>query len=139
MDRSSSNMEIPQESFSSVEIEDRRSFLLRGLQAIIRPFNSRLIKPGTRPSCHGSSKLSIPSSLSKHYSVEERVIEQIYVYDITSRQSTSVKLDQPVSRIYYFAGGGWQSPPSSHHCRFLGRLLSCLSTTTVCTIVSIPL
>lgn len=41
--------------------------------------------------------------------------------------------------IYYFAGGGWQQPPSSQHWKFCSELCRALGPDTVVSVVSLPL
>jgi acetyl esterase/lipase len=110
---------------------------------ILRLFNTKLIRPVKQKSCESSPKLNITSTLRTRYNVHERVVNKIHVYDISRKESrrfdgTSLT---PTSHlhIYYFVGSGWESPPSSHHYRFVRRLLHCLSSSTVISIVSYPL
>jgi acetyl esterase/lipase len=44
-----------------------------------------------------------------------------------------------VKRIYYFAGGSWQSPPMGDHFKFLGSITQRLKQPTVITLISYPL
>jgi acetyl esterase/lipase len=122
-----------------VQRETQRSLILKSLQAGIKVFNSQLIKPASNPESSGSAKLAIPRHVRSHYNVAERVIGEINTYDITQRRPTESRPPKIISHILYFAGGGWQSPPSSHHFRFLARLVGALSPDTIMTVVSYPL
>jgi acetyl esterase/lipase len=76
--------------------------------------------------------------------VHERVVEDIYLYDITPASPAKSQRDQEehgqqrkTKRIYYYAGGGWQMPAGSDHWKFTTEIAAQLHV--VVTIVSYPL
>lgn len=108
---------------------------------LIRPFRHHVGRPDkVWPA--GSQQLKPPSSTKKKCDVVERKIEDIWLYDMTLKASstTSEKKNERKStyRIYYFNGGGWQSPAGSSHWKFLTALLEAIPHATV-TLVSYPL
>jgi acetyl esterase/lipase len=131
----SSTMEQP----SSIEVTTRSdlSLLYRVLRTVIRPLRPRLVKPG-KPLPAGSPKLKRPSSKCK---IEERKSHDIYLYDFhppghdANLNASRTSLHQ----IFYFAGGGFQSPPSSEHWKMCAELSIRLEATHHVTIVSYPL
>jgi acetyl esterase/lipase len=130
----------------SVTTRSDRSFILRLLQALISPLNTRLIAPPKKPLTEFSPAIAFSSSLKGACFIRERSVEGIRVYDLQRKVSQSQTLATdtkpghgPHRRIYYFAGGGWQAPPSSHHFKFFARLLKTLPDQTVLSIISHPL
>jgi acetyl esterase/lipase len=67
--------------------------------------------------------------------VTERVVEDIYIYDI---QPHGKPADRAVKRIYYFSGGGWQTPPSNQHWQLCAELSSRIPEVSI-SLVSYPL
>ncbi|KAL8829836.1 MAG: hypothetical protein Q9191_001788 [Dirinaria sp. TL-2023a] len=106
----------------------RRSCSTASLQTIIRPFGTLISKPG-KPFPAGSPQLKIPSSAAKLCTIEERKVEDIWIYDISAKSSSvkpkSVPRDEIRStkrRVYYIAGGSFCMPPSSDHWKFVTEL-----------------
>ncbi|KAF2096063.1 alpha/beta-hydrolase [Rhizodiscina lignyota] len=118
-----------------------RSLYMRILQRVIRPFKEvpGLIKPNkTYPA--GSPRLK-PPGYARKCNIQERQVEGVYVYDITSASrihDTKPSADSKAHRIYYFAGGGFQKPPSSQHWRFLTAIAMQLPNAAV-SVISPPL
>ena len=122
-----------------VERDDRSasSFLLRAL--IIKPWASQLtkIKEHTEP---GSPRLTPTIISRKLSSIEERQVEGVYLYDITNKEE--INADEPSrkpKRIYYIAGGSWQTTPNDHHWNFLSDLAARLEKPATVTLISCPL
>ncbi|GAB7350992.1 hypothetical protein MBLNU459_g1487t1 [Dothideomycetes sp. NU459] len=128
-----------------------KSFLMFLLQHLIRPFGTSLIKPKQQFPA-GSPQLKPHSAAKRKCRISERRVEGIYIYDMTSKRATaqqtgsssdrsnsdgSKQSAQP-HRVYYFAGGGWQMPPSPEHWKLCAELCTALPSTTV-SIVSYPL
>ncbi|KAM0723549.1 hypothetical protein Q7P37_000536 [Cladosporium fusiforme] len=119
-----------------------RSLLMALLQTCLRPFGPKItnITSVTPP---GSPQLTIPKSATRRCHVTERRVNDIYIYDCTSR-TLAETLDPPNpektkhKRIYYFAGGGWRMPASADHWAFVSSLSASLSNTTL-SLVSYPL
>ncbi|OTB04761.1 hypothetical protein M426DRAFT_35953, partial [Hypoxylon sp. CI-4A] len=71
-------------------------------------------------------------------SVKDTSIKSLWVYDFYDLES-SKRIDQESKHtIYYFAGGGFQTPPSSEHWKFCAHLASCLPSSRLI-LVSYPL
>ncbi|KAF2436923.1 alpha/beta-hydrolase [Tothia fuscella] len=113
-------------------------------QRLMRPFGHQLTKPG-KQFPQGSPRLTPPSKVKKTCEVQERKVEDIWIYDISPKipvlekaGKKSAKKRSHNHRIYYFVGGGWQSPPSPSHWKFLTDMVSQLPSTTI-SVVSYPL
>ncbi|PHH91490.1 hypothetical protein CDD83_273 [Cordyceps sp. RAO-2017] len=125
----------------TVERRHDKSMLMTLLLAIVKPFRPRLVISKGSPGS-GSPRLSAPKKVLRDHKVEERSVENIWIYDVTPIDRTAKEeASRPRSssrRIYYFAGGGWQSPASPHHWAFVATLADRLPQTTV-SLVSYPL
>jgi acetyl esterase/lipase len=105
---------------------------------ILRIFGPLLARPGKKFPA-GSPRLRIPSSAQKECSIYERNVEDVWIYDITPKTPPTSKLKPTKThRIYYFVGGGWQSPPSPSHWKFLASLIQRLPNTII-SVISYPL
>ena len=111
------------------------------LHHVVDTFKSQLIKLGPEHPA-GSPRIDAHKSTLKTCDVNERSVEDIYIYDITPNHSPSPNggTQQPTKkrRIYYFAGGGWQMPPSGEHWKFCTEIAKNLPGTTL-SLVSYPL
>lgn len=87
----------------------------------------------------GSPQLTPPKLAYKRCNIEERQIEEIWVYDITAKKQTVCKEKKRTKRIYYFAGGSWHSPLTGDHFKFLGTLAQRLKELAAITFISYPL
>jgi acetyl esterase/lipase len=82
--------------------------------------------------------------VSKRCDVTERKVNDIHIYDITQKRSSSSSSPvsepplRPRKRVYYFAGGGWQSPPTNEHWKIIGEIVTQLPDTVV-SLTSYPL
>lgn len=99
------------DSTSSIKVTYRgdRSIPMFMVQSFIRPFNTFIAKSRhVRPP--GSQKLEGSSAARKKLNIEERVVEEMYLYDLvpksTSQSNTEGRLRK--KRLFYFAGGAWQ-------------------------------
>ncbi|KAK4539373.1 hypothetical protein LTR36_011003 [Oleoguttula mirabilis] len=118
-----------------------RSLYMLVLQHLLKPFNAQLVKP-RKVFPAGSPRLEPHKNARKHCAVQERQVDDIYIYDLTASQTTS-KDQEPQEkrqkkRIYYFAGGGWQMPPSSQHWILCAEMAKRIPDSIV-SIVSYPL
>ena len=122
-----------------VTTRDDLSLLYRLLRAVIRPLRPRLANPG-KPLPAGSPKLTPPSTKC---SINERQSEGVYLYDFTvnasSPRSPSTAKESRPHQLYYFVGGGFQSPPSPGHWKFCAELCQQLGNAYRVTLVSYPL
>ncbi|KAL1589638.1 hypothetical protein WHR41_01523 [Cladosporium halotolerans] len=127
----------------SIEVTHRtdRSLLMYILHTCIRPFGPKI----TNIQCElppGSPQLEIPKSASRRCNVVERKVNDVYIYDCTTKKN--VHVEQPgvekvrQKRIYYFAGGGWRMPASADHWAFVSHLSANLPNTTL-SLISYPL
>lgn len=145
---SSANNASPEDGLT-VRTCKERSFAMMILQMLIKPVRPSLTKPGP-PQPPGSPRLELPSKLHRQCQVGERQVNDIWLYDLTCRpgkqkQSVYGKTNQAQQHqgrskrhIYFFAGGGWQDPPSGNHWSFVTELARRLPDAIV-TIVSCPL
>ncbi|KAL1303012.1 hypothetical protein AAFC00_003327 [Neodothiora populina] len=100
----------------------------------------------------GSQKLTPHNYAQKRCDVSERHVSLstegrmengIWVYDMRPKQpARSNTLKRKRKRIYYFAGGAWQMPPSPEHWKLCAEVCNSLSTAEeecIVTMVSYPL
>ena len=75
-----------------IEVTTRtdRSFGMATLQTLVRPFRPMLVKPG-KPTSAGSNQLDVHRSAKRHFRVEERQVEGIWVYDIVPKTTKESK------------------------------------------------
>ncbi|KAI1626673.1 Alpha/Beta hydrolase protein [Exophiala viscosa] len=123
---------------SSIEVTTRSdlSLLYKVLRTIIRPLRPRLVKPG-KPAPSESQKLSPPEK--RGCKVIESRREGIWEYTFRHSSQPASQGGQPLHdgvarvveerkpaskkhRVYYFCGGGFQSPPSNEHWRFITQV-----------------
>lgn len=116
-------------------IYSTRSFLTRLLQPCLRPFRPSLVKPGS-PQEAGSVKLFPPIM---YCSITERIVKGIRLYDYAPPGFTQKEYNKPKHTLLYFAGGGFQSPPSKEHWKFCASLCAELWESYAISIVSYPL
>ena len=105
------------------------SFLL---QACLRPFRGWLVEP-SKVLPAGSNRIDVDKQVQRTMRVQERQQDGIYVYDMTPKTASTIKM-----RMYYFAGGGWQMPPSSQHWKLCAELANTVPGLAV-SMVSPPL
>lgn len=135
------------ETKNAMEMVNRtdRSKYSRVLQSSLRPFKPHLVTP-KKSFPAGSPKLHPSSTAEKMCDVKERKVEDIWLYDMTPKASSTQKTNGAaangtaprIHRIYYFAGGSYQQPPSSQHWKFCAALVKRLPNTVI-TVVSHPL
>jgi acetyl esterase/lipase len=117
-----------------------RSLILRLIQACMNPFDGRLARPPKRPYDAFSTELKIPDKAKVGLVVRRRMVCDMNIYDFSRRSlRTGKEALQVKRRIYYFNGGGFQSPATSHHIKLLGRMARALPHGTVVSLVSYPL
>jgi acetyl esterase/lipase len=111
-----------------------RSLYTAVLHILVRRIRRFLGQPPKQPPT-GSAKLKPFKTVYKTCTVAERIVCDVYMYDIHPRKLSK---DGALKRIYYFAGGGWQSPPSSQHWQLCAKLARSMENTAI-TLVSYPL
>lgn len=144
-----------------MELDHRtdRSTFSKVLQAVIRPFKPHLVTPRqTFPA--GSPRLSgYNRKIRGGVAVVERRQDDIWLYDMVADEKkdndgynnndddnnnnnnnndNNDRAPRERTRMYYIAGGGWQSPPSGQHWKFCSELARQVPGLTV-TVVSAPL
>ena len=122
------------------ERKDRSSssYLLRVL--FIKPWASQLTKITTYDK-DGSPRLKAPLLVRDKCNVEERNVEDIWLYDITEKNAPAATgaASRKPKRIFYVAGGSWQAPPDDAHWKFLSDLVQRLDGPATVTLISCPL
>jgi acetyl esterase/lipase len=113
------------------------------MQHLMKPLKPILVtKPKPQPA--GSPALNINKSVAKACNVTARMVDDTHIYDVAQKRasssdsSASEPAPKPRKRVYYFAGGGWQSPPTSEHWKVVGEIVSRLPDTVV-SLTSYPL
>ena len=126
-------------SASSIQITTRTdlSLLYRITRRILRPLRPNLVRPG-KPQPSGSPRLSPPKK--SNCDIVESKVEDVWQYTFIPKGKYSSasagnkphegSKHRPKHRIYFFNGGGFQSPPSSQHWRFVTELAKSLSSRT---------
>ncbi|KAK7453946.1 hypothetical protein VKT23_011458 [Stygiomarasmius scandens] len=117
------------------------SFLYKILRILIRPIRPHLVGVGKgKPYPAGSPNLNPPKTKC---SIRHRQVEGMNLYDFycsTSNSSDPGSAKHSHShRVFYFAGGGFQSPPSKEHWVFCSELCRRSSGMFHITLVSYPL
>ncbi|KAF2651889.1 alpha/beta-hydrolase [Lophiostoma macrostomum CBS 122681] len=127
---------ITSSKHSSLRVTHRaeRSFYTVVVHVITRRFRNFMGRP-KKQQPKGSIQLKPHKIILRTCTVSERRVEDIYVYDIKPRNIKGNDFDK---RIYYFCGGGWQSPPSGQHWQLAAKLARQMPRTTI-SIVSYPL
>lgn len=117
-----------------------RSALMFQLQHLAKPLSTQVVKPPKTPAPAGSTQLQPHKKALKSCDIKERKIEDLYVYDFTCEHHIKAKPHQPkrLKRLYYFCGGGWQSPPESEHWMLVAEYARKLPNHAIC-LVSYPL
>ncbi|KAK8080361.1 hypothetical protein PG997_008179 [Apiospora hydei] len=133
----------PKSQLVTVQRETDLSLLYRVLRTVIKPLRPRLVKPG-KPEPAGSPRLANHPRRKNGCKIVERCHDRTdtWLYDFVPETSSSFVRKQgpgPLHNVYYFAGGGFQSPPSGQHWSFVGKIASSLAGTHRFTIVSYPL
>lgn len=125
------------------------------LHILIKPIGQKLITP-KKVFPAGSPKVTPHSYATKRCHITERQVNGIWIYDMTAKDPAS-ELPAPLSedlrtrlgvegverrrgrrRVYYFAGGAWQMPPSSEHWKLCTEICERIPSCTV-SMVSYPL
>ncbi|KAH0368834.1 alpha/beta-hydrolase, partial [Aureobasidium melanogenum] len=126
---------------STMEVSTRsdKSTPISLLQTLIKPFRPSLIKP-KKEFPAGSPYLDVHKTAKKRCNVTERQVEGIWLYDMKPKTPSSPKEGSMAKKrnIIYFAGGGWQMPPSPEHWKLCAELCHRIPDSIV-TIVSYPL
>ena len=120
---------------TSLDDRDAAAFLIH---LFIRPFTSQLtkIKKFYDP---GSPRLNPPKSAYKKCDIQERRVEDIRMCEITRKKPSDFDTGKRTKRIYYIAGGSWQTPPTGDHFKLLAMLVERLLQPAIISLISCPL
>ncbi|KAH7396247.1 alpha/beta hydrolase fold-domain-containing protein [Pyrenochaeta sp. MPI-SDFR-AT-0127] len=113
---------------------DERSFFMSLVQFLVRCLR-RQLNSGKPEHEDGSISLNPSKSKLNRCKLAQRSLCDIHIYDVippAARTKASKK------RIYYFAGGSWQTPPSGQHYQLCAHMAKQMPDTTI-SIVSMPL
>lgn len=124
-----------------MEIHSRsdRTFFTLVLQTLLRPFKPRLVAiKKVFPA--GSPRLTFDEKIKKNVKVVEWQHQKsgIWLYDIIPTHQDDAPEEEKKLHMYYFAGAGWQGPPSGQHWKLCAELARKVPGLTV-TVVSPPL
>ncbi|CAI6289971.1 unnamed protein product [Periconia digitata] len=124
---------------SSLNLTTRRerSLYTYIIHSVIRPFRSHLGRPKSHQP-KGSITLKPNLYTKRKCNITHRTVCDINVYDLVPKTPTPTQTHSRKSHLYYFCGGGWQSPPSSQHWQLCVRMARDLPAMTV-SLVSYPL
>lgn len=118
-----------------------RSLYMFMIQHLMKPFKGHIIKP-RKQHPPGSQKLEPCKKAREWCDIQEREVDGFYIYDLMPKQASQHRgrkeQQRRFKRIYYFAGGGWQMPPSSEHWVLCAELAKQLPDTTI-SMISYPL
>jgi len=121
---------------SSIQLTHRndRTFLMAVVQSLVRLMRTRI---SNRQADHeeGSIRLKPKQSNLSQCTLHERTVCDIHIYDVIPPNKAEKSSKK---RIYYFAGGSWQEPPSPQHYKICAKLAKEMSDTSI-SIVSTPL
>ncbi|RBQ98259.1 hypothetical protein FVER53590_10697 [Fusarium verticillioides] len=119
-----------------VDERSGRSWPTKILHNVIQPIKPKLVEIG-KVSSADPTRCKPSRGARKRCNVRENKVEGIWTYDMTPKTSDGEKRSY-ARRILYFAGGGWQAPPSGQHWTFCGEMINRLQDTRL-TLVSYPL
>lgn len=124
-----------------MEVQSRsdRTFFTLVLQTLLRPLKPRLVTlKKVFPA--GSPRLTFDEKIKKNVKIAEWQHQKtgVWLYDITPGHHQDGAPKEKKLHMYYFAGAGWQGPPSGQHWKFCAELARKVPGLTV-TVVSPPL
>jgi acetyl esterase/lipase len=108
------------------------------MHTLIRPFRPRLVTPkqviSSASPCHISS-----TRARRLCDIDDRLVDGIWIHDLTCKPGKAEPHEKGrKKRIIYFAGGGWQMPPTTDHWALVAELARRVPNSTV-TLVGYPL
>lgn len=121
---------------SSIQVtrRDDCSMVMSLVLFLVRCFRKQL-NSGTPKHSDGSIELSPSKSQLSSCTLSKRTVCDVHIYDFVPPNKPA---KSPEKRIYYFAGGSWQEPPSSQHWKVCAKMAKDMPDTIVA-IVSTPL
>ncbi|KAF4997477.1 hypothetical protein FGRMN_3841 [Fusarium graminum] len=119
-----------------VDERSGRSFPSKLIHTLIKPLKPKLVEFG-KVSSADPTRCKPSRGARKRCDVEERKVDGVWTYDLTPASSDGKKKSY-ARRILYFAGGGWQAPPTGQHWTFCAEIVHRLQDTRL-TIISYPL
>ncbi|KAF2113835.1 alpha/beta hydrolase fold-domain-containing protein [Lophiotrema nucula] len=118
-----------------VHQREKRSYYTAIIHFVVRRMRNHLGRPKSEQP-QGCSKLTPHKIVRRTCEVSERQVDGVYLYDLFPNHTKN--RDSLTKHVYYFCGGGWQSPPSGQHWQLCARFAHQMKDTSV-TIVSYPL
>ncbi|KAF5638158.1 hypothetical protein F25303_7796 [Fusarium sp. NRRL 25303] len=119
-----------------VDERSGRSWPTKILHNVIQPLKPKLVDIG-KVSSADPTRCKPSRGARKRCDVQENKVEGVWTYDMTPKTSDGEKRFY-TRRILYFAGGGWQAPPSGQHWTFCAEMINRLQDTRL-TLISYPL
>ncbi|KAF1941160.1 alpha/beta-hydrolase [Clathrospora elynae] len=107
---------------------------MSAVQFLVRRFRTHISNRGPIHE-DGSIRLNPSKSKLSGCSLHERTVCDIHIYDVVEPNKDE---KQAKKRIYYFAGGSWQEPPSGQHYQMCAKMAKDMPEATI-SIVSTPL
>lgn len=143
MDTSNSSHPLPSSSSIHVTHRSNRTAYMTLIQLVLRIIGGKLAKPKRQkhPEGEWSIRLTVPEKIKQSFDITSRQVAGIWTYDIIPRQMNGIsENDKPPQRkrLYYFAGGSWQTPPESQHWKTMARWAENMPNTKI-SLVSAPL
>ncbi|KAJ4127938.1 hypothetical protein NW768_008221 [Fusarium equiseti] len=120
-----------------VDEREGRSWPSKLVQTFIKPVKPKLVEVG-QVSSSDPTRCKPSRGARKRCDVEERLVEGVWTYDLKPKSSEDGPAKGYARRILYFAGGGWQAPPTGQHWTFCAEIVQRLKDTRL-TIISYPL
>lgn len=121
-----------QASSISLTVREDLSLTYRIVRRLMRPFRPKLAGIPKKPFPTASPKLEPPKLDCE---VREHQQEGVYIYDLVINKGK-----QPANnRLFYFAGGGFQTTPSDNHWKYCAELARRLAPSYEVSVVSYPL
>lgn len=127
----------PQHSSIHLLHRHERSAGTHMVHLLTKPLRSQFGRPKKKYP-HGSPSLKPTKVIHKTCSISERTVCDIHIYDVVPRKQKKEGVSAFTKRIYYFCGGGWQSPASPQHWQLVAKLARSVPETCV-SLVSYPL
>lgn len=104
----------------SIQVTDRedQSKLMAVVLFLVRTFRNK-INSGEPTREDGSPVLEPPTSKLRGCTLSKRTVCDIHIYDLTANKESPEKGKK---RVYYFAGGSWQNPPTPQHWSMCAKI-----------------
>jgi len=105
-----------------------RSWPSKLVQTFIKPVKPKLVEVG-QVSSADPTRCKPSRGARKRCDVEEKLVKGVWTYELKPKSSEDRPAQGYVRRILYFAGGGWQAPPTGQHWTFCAEIVHRLQDT----------